>query len=143
MIEGRTVIAKPFLAGTTRRVQFQIIDKETGQGFQPTTLLLSIFDIELTSTLTYLITGEVDGLAVQSVIVNSQDDEDITAFCDTDGNVDLYLTPEDTDLDVPDTVKATPWHRTLAFRWTWDSPEKTAKHEIVLSIAPDRETVAT
>jgi hypothetical protein len=151
MIEGRTEIKKAFIAGTTRQVQFQIVNKATGVGFQPDTLTLSIYDVvEATGLWTFspwpwVITPPIgNNPTVTSAIVNGQNDADVVAFVDASGNVDLYLTPEDTDIEVPARVSARRYQRVLLFTWTWDgSPVKVGKHEIVLSIAPDRETVAT
>jgi hypothetical protein len=151
MIDGRTEIKKAFVSGTTRRVQFQIVDKVTGVGFQPDTLTLSIYDVvEATGVWTfspwpYVVTPPVgNNPTVTSEIVNGQNDADVHAFVDSDGLVDLYLTPEDTEIEVPARVSARRYQRVLLFTWTWDgSPAKVGKHEIVLSIAPDRETVAS
>jgi hypothetical protein len=151
MIEGRTEIKRAFIAGTTRHVQFQIVNKATGEGFEPDTLTLSIYDVVeatgawVTSPWPYVVTPpRGNDPTVTSEIVNGQNDADVSAFVDSSGNVDLYLTPEDTDIEVPDRVSAKRYQRVLLFTWTWDgSPVKVAKHEIVLSIAPDRETVAS
>jgi hypothetical protein len=143
MIEGRTTIQKAFLAGTTRRIQFQIVDKDTGAGFQPDTLTMSIYDVsvdalndraDIPTRLTEPVTGS---------IVNDRDDDDVSAFVDSSGNVDLYLDPEDTEVATPDIVQARRYRRVVLFTWTWDTPTKTGKHEIVLSIVPDREGSAT
>lgn len=156
MTEGRTEIKKAFLSGTTRRVQFQIVDRETGLGFEPDTLTLSIYDVVeglLTVSSSFyrvwpysgLMPGTPDtAIPVTSSIVNGQNDADVSAFVDASGNVDLYLAPEDTEIDVPTYLTARPHQRVLLFTWTWGgSPAKVGKVEIVLSIAPDRETVAT
>jgi hypothetical protein len=151
MIEGRTPISKAFIAGTTRHVEFQIVSKPAGVGFQPDTLTLSIYDVvEATGVWTpspwpYVITPpRGNDPTVTSEIVNGQNDADVHAFVDASGNVDLYLTPEDTEIEVPARVSARRYQRVLLFTWTWDgSPVKVGKHEIVLSIAPDRETVAS
>lgn len=151
MIEGRTEIKKAFLSGTTRRVRFQIVDKETGVGFQPDTLILSIYDVvpasgQYSTCPSRYVAWPYSGLlpAVTSSIVNSQNDVDVSDFVDSAGNVDLYVTPEDTSIEVPSLVTARPYQRVLLFTWTWDgSPAKVGKQEIVLSIAADRETVAT
>lgn len=147
MIEGRTEIKRPFLSGTTRRIQFQIIDKETGVGFQPDTLTMSIYDVApvpngILNTV-YRLSGNVVALPVASATVNEQDDVDVFAYVDSSGLVDLYLTPDDTDITVPAVIVAHPYQRRILFTWTWDTPIKTGKHEIVLSIAPDRETEAS
>lgn len=155
MIEGRTEVKKAFLSGTTRRIEFQIVDKETGVGFQPDTLIMSVYDVNAaTSVLTpSLVFYEVwpsfwalspaPAPVVTSAIVNGQNDADVSAFVDATGNVDVYLEPADTEIDVPVTLTAHPHQRVILFTWTWGSPAKTGKCEIVLSIAPDRETEAT
>ena len=153
MIEGRTDIKKAFLSGTTRRIEFTIVDKETGVGFQPDTLIMSIYDVSpVTSLLTpslviyqvwpFLWTSVPPAPVVTSTIVNGQNDADVHAFVDANGLVDVFLDPADTEIDVPTTLSAHPHRRVLLFTWTWGSPPKTGKCEIVLSIAPDRETEA-
>jgi hypothetical protein len=149
-IEGRTVIKKAFLSGTTRRIQFQIVDKELGTGFQPDTFTMSVYDVEHQTTTTWgrpwwrcwHCTSIISTTTVSSTIVNAQNDVDVSAFCDASGNVDIYLTVDDTAIDVPNILSAIHHQRVVTFTWTWDSPVKTGKHEIVLNIAPDRETVA-
>lgn len=149
MTEGRVEIKKAFLSGTTRRVQFQIIDTETREGFRPDTLTMSIYDVtsgaELVTCACRYRAWPYSGLwpPVTSAIVNEQNDADVSAFVDAQGNVDLYLAPADTEIDVPSLITAIPHKRVLLFTWTWDDPAKTGKQEIVLSIAPDRETVAS
>lgn len=155
MIEGRTEVKKAFLSGTTRRIRFQIVDQDSGFGFQPSTLIMSIYDVNAaTSALTpSLVFYEVwpsfwalspaPAPVVTSAIVNNQNDADISAFVDATGNVDVYLDVADTEIDVPVTLTAHPHQRVILFTWTWGSPAKTGKHEIVLSIAPDRETEAS
>ena len=146
MIDGVTDIKKAFLAGQSRRVTFQIIDKATGIGFQPSTLQMSIYDVVSSGAVpaqtVYLLSGPKTGGPVSSAIVTSENDVDISGFCDSNGNVELFLTPEDTDVEVPAILVETPYQRRLRFRWTWDSPAKTGKHQIIMRIAPDRETVA-
>ncbi len=149
-IEGRTEIKKAFLSGTTRRIQFQIVDKETGTGFQPGTLTMSVYDVESLTTTTWSRpwwvywhgVSPISTTTVSSAIVNEQDDVDVLAFCDASGNVDIYLTVDDTAIDVPTTLRANHHQRVVTFTWTWGSPAKTGKQEIVMTIAPDRETVA-
>ena len=146
MIEGRTDIKKPFLAGTTRRIEFQIVDRATGEGFQPDTLLMSIFDVDTPANQRYAVTitdPQHVVEAVTSAIVNGQNDVDVSAFVDSQGFVDLYLDVDDTAIAVPEKILAVPYQRRVLFTWTWGSPAKTGKHEIILAIAPDRESVAT
>lgn len=144
MIEGRTVIQKPFLAGITRRIQFQIYDRETGIGFQPSTLVMSVYDVNTPHNQRYAAEFTVtdphqEVEALTSTVVNNQNDTDVIAFVDASGNVDLYLDVEDTAVVVPPVLIAVPYQRRVLFRWTWGSPAKTGKHEIFLAIAPDRE----
>ena len=150
MIEGRTDVKKAFLSGTTRRIQFTIVDTDTGIGFQPATLVMSVYDVNTPHNQRYVpVFTVLDPTvppvvpAITSTIVNGQNDTDVSAFCDINGVVDLYLDVEDTAITVPSTLIAVPYERRVLFRWTWGSPAKTAKHEIILAIAPDRETVAT
>lgn len=147
MIEGRTDIKKAFLSGTTRRIQFQIFDPETGDGFEPSLLTMSVYDV-VEGSLTCAWCGfrcwtpasTTPPHAVTSEVVNERNDVDVTAFVDSVGQVDLYLEVEDAEIDVPAYLTAQHHRRVVAFKWTWDSPEKVGKHEIVLTIAPDRET---
>ena len=125
----RTHVKKPFLHGTTPRISFQIVDPD-GVGFQPDTLTMSVYDYVDTE----------DPPADQ--LVNDRNDVDILDFCDADGNVAFYLEAEDTELVVPASELAIQPKRRLLFTWTWDSPVKVGKHELILTIAPDRETVA-
>lgn len=143
MIEGRTDIKRAFLSGTTRRIQFQIVDKDTGIGFQPDTLTMSIYDVSVDSLTDRVgIPTRLTDPASES-IVNSRNDVDVSASVDVSGHVDLFLDPADTEILVPDVVESRRYRRVVAFTWTWDSPTKTQKHEIVLSIAPDRESAAS
>jgi len=147
MLDGRTDIKKPFLAGMTRQITFQIVENATGIGFQPGTLTMSIYDVNPSGNgvldSVYLVSGKKTGQTVASAIVNARDDVDVSAFCDSSGTVELFLTPDDTDLEVPAIIVNTPFQRHVLFRWTWDSPVKTGKHEIILRIQPDRESVAS
>ena len=143
MVDGRTDMRTAFLSGQTRRITFQIVDKVTGDGFQPTTLAMSIYDVQSSGNVpvdtVYTLSGPLTGGPVTSAIVNSEDDTDVSAFVDSLGNVEVYLTPEDTDVEVPSLLLATPIQRRIRFLWTWDSPAKTGKHEIIIRIEPDRE----
>lgn len=143
MLDDRTIIQKAFLSGTTRRIQFQIIDKDTGVGFKPDALTMSIYDVSADKLTDRINLATRLTAPVTEAIVNDRDDVDVLSSCDSDGNVDLYLTPDDTTIEIPDIVEATRWRRVVLFTWTWDSPVKTSKHEIVLSIVPDRETAAS
>lgn len=150
MVEGRTEIKKSFLSGITRRVQFQIVDKETGLGFQPSTLVMSVYDVNTPHNQRYPAVFSVTTpdpiqpvIALTSTIVNGQNDTDVSAFVDVQGNVDLYLDVDDTAIAVPAVLITVPYQRRVLFTWTWGSPPKTGKHEIWLAITPDRESVAT
>ena len=145
MVKGRTIVATPFLAGRTLRVRFQIVD-EDGIGFRPDTLAMSIYDVTTGSPFVYdtiyRLSGSVTGPLVTSASVNGEDDVDVSSFIDANGNVILYLTPEDTDIPVPAVIVAQHHQRRILFKWTWESPTKTGKHEILFKLVPDRETVA-
>lgn len=135
---------KPILSGTTRPVEFTIEDKATGAGFKPDTLTLSIYDVVYPASQRCRV---VDGslqfpdAATQS-IVNNRNDVDVLASCDDDGNVEVMLTAADTTVSVPSGRIPMTYNRVLLFTWTWDS-DKVEKLQIVLTIAPDRETAAT
>jgi hypothetical protein len=156
MIDGRTEVKRAFISGTTRRVQMQIVATDTGVGFRPDTLVLSLYDVTpaTNGSGTWAWTFcpflyrcwryAYPAVSVTSAIVNSQNDADVSAFVDVAGNVDFNLEPADTEFETPTVNIAQPHQRVLLFTWTWDgSPGKVAKHEIVLNLVPDRETVAT
>jgi len=147
MLEGCTDIKKPFLAGGTRLITFQITDKVTGEGFQPDTLTMTIYDVNPTGAgaraTVYLVGGHKTGPTVLSAIVNDQDGVDVSAMVDVSGNVEVELTPEDTALEVPDIIVNTPYQRRVLFTWTWGSPARTALHQIIMRIQPNRATVAS
>lgn len=143
MVNGRTIIKKPFLGGTTIRVKFRILDEDRN-GFQPSTLTTSVYDLELTSGLptTYRCLNPNLGEQVTSVIVNDQDGADVSGYVDSTGQVEVFLAPEDTEVSVPSRLQAIYLQRRIRFEWTWDSPEKVGAHEIFISLAPDRATAA-
>lgn len=146
-LEGATDIKKPFLAGHTRVIRFQIVDKETGLGFQPETLLMTIYDVNPVGLgardTVYLVTGRKRDVAVVSCIVNSRQGTDVWAMVDANGNVEVELTPEDTALEVPNIIVHTPYQRLVLFAWTWASPPRTGMHQITMRIQPNRAEVAT
>lgn len=147
VLEGCTDIKKPFLAGNSREITFQIVDKATGDGFKPSTLTMTIYDVTPTGIglldTVYLVGGHKTDQTVGSAIVNSQQGVDVLALCDATGNVQVYLTPEDTALEVPDIIVHTPYQRRVLFTWTWGSPALTVMHQIIIRIQPNRATVAT
>lgn len=139
----QTIVRKPVLSGTTPRITFRIVD-EDGDGFKPDELEMSIYDVSYTpvgsSRKTTL--PPFGSTPLAQAIVNSRNDIDVLSNCDADGNVELHLQADDTEVDVP--VGSTPLQafRRILFRWTWDT-DKVGKHEVYLTIAPDRETVAS
>lgn len=139
----QTVRKTPILAGTTPRITFQIVN-EDGVGFQPDELVMSVYDVSYTpvgsSRRTTL--PPFFSTPLSEELVNDRDDVDVIAQCDADGNVDLHLEAEDTEVSVPDGATPGLAYRRILFTWTWDS-DKVGKHEIILTITPDRETVAT
>lgn len=126
---SQTVVKRAILQGTTPQITFQIVD-EDGVGFQPDALTMSVYDVDFT----------VD--PATETIINSRNDLDIIADCDASGNVEVYLSEDDTEVTVPDGIWPSQLHRKILFRWEWDTT-KVGKHEVILTIAPDRETVAT
>lgn len=125
----RTTIKTPFLQGTTPRIKFRIAD-EDGTGFKPSTLTYSVYDVDFKAT------------PATQTIVNGRNDVDALAECDVDGNVLMFLAAADTDVDVPDGCVPATLQRRILFTWTW-STTRVGKHEVILTIAPDRETVAS
>jgi hypothetical protein len=75
--------------------------------------------------------------------VNSRNDVDVLDFCDSDGNVEFMLDPADTLVTVPSGSRPLLFRRHVRFLVTFGSPELTEKILFILSIAPDRETVAS
>lgn len=146
MLEGLTDIKKSFPSGNTRKVTFQIIDKDTGAGFLPSTLTMTIYDVSATGLgavdTIYRVHGSLTGPTVSSAIVNEQNGVDVIGMCDASGNVEIYLTPEDTTVGVPAIQEYTPFARCVSFTWTWGSPAKVSTHDIVIRIRPNRATVA-
>lgn len=141
-VNGRTIVGKAFLSGDTLRVRFQIIDRDTGDGFLPGTLTLSIYDVTQVCPAVFTVTcPRPTGPPVQSVVVNTQG-TDIIGFCDSSGNVEVHIYAPETDVDVPASISANYHQRRMLFSWTWDSPAKRASREIFVKIAPDRQTVA-
>jgi hypothetical protein len=139
-MSDRVIVKRAFLHGTTPRITFQIVDPD-GVGFQPDTLTLSIFDV-VESTTTVLDPASRRMVpSLSSVIVNSRNDLDAIAYVDADGNVEFWLTTDDTGVTVLTSPTPSTYKRHLLWTWTWDT-DKVGKLEIVLTIAPDRETVA-
>lgn len=139
----QTVIKRAVLSGTTPRLTFQIVD-EDGVGFKPDVLAMSIYDVTFPA---------IDRCATRDghllwpssathTLVNDRNDVDILASCDDSGHVDLDLLEEDTVVSVPTQQTPMTYQRRVLFRWEWDT-DKVGKHEVILTIAPDRETVAT
>lgn len=115
------VIRKRIIQGTTPRLTFQILDDQSpGQGFEPDTLVMSIYDVSRSSTITTV------PATVTSAYVNSRQDVDVSASCDVNGNVDLTLETDDTDLSAAQVEQCTSKgiSRRVLFQWTWD----TTKH---------------
>lgn len=129
MSSDRTIVKRPILAGTSRRITFQIKDADTGDGFQPDTLVMSVYDVDFSV------------VPATETIVNSRNDVNVIGSVDAGGHVDVVLDPADTAVDVPGGKVPATLERRVLFVWTWDDDgdTRTMKHEIVLTIAPDRE----
>lgn len=115
------VIKKRIIQGTTPRLTFQILDDETpAAGFQPDTLVMSIYDVTQSEAV------QTIPPTVSSAFVNSREDVSVIAFCDASGNVDLTLDTDDTALSATQvaTCTAKGIKRRVLFQWTWDSPAK-------------------
>jgi hypothetical protein len=140
----QTFIKKPILAGTTPRISFRIVD-EDGAGFQPDTLTMSVYDVSYTPTGTSKATTfpPFGATPLADTIVNDRNDVDVLDACDSAGNVELHLATGDTEVTVPTGATPGQAYRRILFTWTWDSASKVGKHEVILTITPDRETVAT
>lgn len=139
----QTIRKAPILSGTTPRITFQIVN-EDGIGFQPETLEMSVYDVIWTDPANSRRTTSppFGSTPFSETIVNDRNDVDVLSDCDADGNVDLHLLAADTEVDVPDGMLPLQAFRRVAFEWTWDT-DKVGKHEVILTIAPDRKTVAT
>lgn len=133
----------PLLAGVTPRISFQIVN-EDGVGFRPDTLTISVYDVAFTPLATSRRTTvpAYGSTPLVDTIVHDRNDVDVLAQCDASGNVELTLETEDTAVDVPTGSLPTEARRRILFTWTWDS-DKVGKHEVILTITPDRETVAS
>ncbi len=141
MVGYQTIIKKPILSGVTPRISFRLVD-EDAVGFQPDTLLMSIYDVSFTPTTSNVRTTWPPFGATPLADEIVRTDVDVLASCDSNGNVELFLESTDTEVDVPVGDLPTQAFRRIQFVWTWDSPIKTGKHEVILTIAPDRETAA-
>lgn len=125
----QTVIRKPIRQGTTPRISFQIVDEDQ-VGFQPDALTMTIYD--------HVCVGDEDA----NTFINDRDADDVLASCDASGNVELWLEEDDTAVADLDNCAPKTTERTVLFRWTWDSPEKVGKHQVVFTIESDYATVA-
>jgi hypothetical protein len=133
-----------FLQNTTPRVTFQIVD-EDGVGFRPGTLTMSVYDLDFhTTSLTVQqwISHPIFPIPASQTIVNDRQDIDMLAFCDVNGFVEFHLDEEDTEIGVPSSSVPSLWLRNFLFTWTWASPPRKGKHQLILTIAPDRASVA-
>jgi hypothetical protein len=138
------IIKTPILSGVTPRLRFPILDDDTGEGFKPDALTMTIYDVSYTPLGSSRTTTmpPFGSTPISQSIVNGRDDIDVLSLCDADGNVDLHLHEDDTVVDVPAGMVPSLAYRRILFRWTWDTV-KVGKHEVYLTIQPDRETVAT
>jgi hypothetical protein len=142
MEKHQTVLRSAFIAGTTPRITCQIVD-EDGVGFQPDTLTMSIYDVTVPESVRCTTFQQVlASSAVTQSIVNERNDVDVLADVDVDGNLEIVLEEADLEVDVPAALVPSRHFRRVLFRWTWDD-DKVGKHEVILPIMPDRETVAT
>lgn len=137
----QTIVKKPILSGTTPRVRFQIVD-EDGIGYVPDEVTMSIYDVTYPATVPCPIGSWSLPPSATESIINSRNDVDILTSVDGDGVVDVTLAADDTAVEVPSGAVPLTYQRRILFRWVWDTT-KVGKHEVILTIAPDRETVAT
>lgn len=140
------IIKKPVFSGTTRFLDLFFFNQETGQGFKPDTVTLSIYDVTWPGTQSPRCAGQciVYPAAATQSIVNDRNDVDVTDQVNADGSAPIELTPEDTEVVVPSgPIPSSIWRR-LLFTAYWDgSPAKIEKQEVTFPITPDRETVVT
>lgn len=110
-------IKKRIIQGTTPRVLFQILDDQSPrEGFKPTTLAMSIYNIKASESV-HTIPPTAD-----SSYVNGRSNVDVIADCDASGNVDVTLETDDTDLTAAQVSKCTAKGilRRVLFQWTWN-----------------------
>ena len=89
-----------FWADTTARITGQIVDQD-GTGFKPTTLLMTIFDVEKHTAGSAALIAE---------------DVDVIADCDANGNVSIDLTRA--QMVMKDATKDSE-RRAVRFVWTY------------------------
>lgn len=112
------VIKKRIIQGTTPRLTFQILDDQSpAQGFQPDTLVMSLYDVTRSQTITTI------PATVSSAFLTGREDVDVSASCDASGNVDVTLETDDTELSDTQTAQCTAKgiSRRVLFQWTWDT----------------------
>lgn len=137
-------VRKPFLSGISKPLTFRIAD-EDHVGFKPDALTMSIYD----AAYPYNDQARICGHPVSSptpAIVNSRNDDDVSAYCDVNGNVEVMLDPADTNVTL--TVQTIGQRKMYVFRHvlftaTFGSPEQVEKLLYILTILPDQETIAS
>lgn len=106
-------ITELHLEGTTPYIEFDIADPESGEGFQPQTLTLTLWDAK---------TGS---------IINNRDGVDVLSSVNAQGHVQFWLTPQ--DMVVHDQTKTTEV-RCALFAWTWQGGERNDALEVKFTI---------
>lgn len=139
-------VKKPFLSGISKPLQFRITDDD-GVGFKPDAITMSIYDSTLLRAATSpygigTVFGPAEYVRISDTFVNNRNDVDVLDSCDADGNVSFTLDPEDTTRTSPIGQYPSQVFRHVLFRVTFGSPSQTEKLLYILTIAPDRETVA-
>lgn len=101
------------LEGTTPLIEFDIQDPETGAGFPPTALILTLWD------------------AATGAIVNARNGVNITSSVDAQGHVKFWLTAADMAILNPLNVSET---RRALFTWTWLGGERHDGFEVEFTV---------
>jgi hypothetical protein len=139
----QTIRKKPILSGTTPQLSFQIVN-ESGDGFVPDVVTMSVYDVTYPASDRCSTTGGTLTFpdTATHTIINGRNDVDVLSSVDGSGNLAVTLLEADTLVTVPTGRTPYTYQRRITFRWEWDS-DKVEKHEFILTIAPDRETVAS
>lgn len=145
---GAPQILPAVFSGTTHLLKAFIYNPETQEGFKPTTLTLSIYDVtwpNLTACPSIVGTSVVWPEAATQTIINSRNDVDVLDSCDASGFIEHKLTADDLAVTAPSgLVPSRLWRRVL-FTFTWgddpDTPD-VGKQEFLIPVIPDREPLA-
>jgi hypothetical protein len=134
----------PVWQGTTPQVIGYVTDFD-GVRFRPDTLTMTIYDVDFHPSVTIQawMAHPVFPVPATHSVVNGRKDIDVLAQCDVNGTITLVLDAEDLEIDVPAQAIPSVWLRRIMFTFTWASPERKGKSELVFPVLPDRSTIAT